>query len=852
MDAAAMQVHDMHLAEEEERLASQGARPSPSQSPPATGARRSVSPRAATAAAAATGAREGARTYAGAAAAGAAGGGNSEAPAAPRLAFYLNGKLLEPGTTIFQAVRAASATAANRNAPGASGSGSATAAALAVDGSPAPVPPPPPPPSAPGRNLGSRLWGDVHTLTYRPYEAAIEERDAAAAAAKAAGEAPMEIEGGKNDEKSGSLTGSQGVGLLQSPLAELLAPAAVYIDSSDIGGELAGAAPDCLDVLVVLSQLEMLNRLAQHLHAALEAHKGRTVPTTALAPGHVPREAFVSGRLGPKLSQQLKDVISICGGALPAWCYALASHARFLFPFEVRRRLFYCTSFGLARALLYLQQVHAAEHGPEGAADRDTGSLRSRVQRQKVRLSRNRILESAHRVFELYAGAKSQLEVEFFGEVGSGLGPTLEFYTLLSHELQRKNLGLWRDEGAADETSDAKEKAAGQADVVAVQGGGGAIARTVSGPGPLRGELITAEGHVMDNLNPNGTDQDLVSAPYGLFPRPVPEGKHRGATATAAKHFRLLGRVVAKALQDCRLLDLPLSPVLYRLVLGRKVDLFTLRGIDPGLSTSLERLHAAERAVAGTGRPAVVDGCPVEDLCLTFVLPGIQGYELCPGGADVAVTSENLRQYIDAVVDATLGSGVATQIEAFRTGFNAIFPLSSLEPFFEDEIEAMLCGTGEAWTPEGLGAVIKFDHGYTSTSAPVIALLEVLSELDAVDQRRFLRFVTGTPRLPPGGVASLQPRLTVVRKLSTAVGPGGELLGTSAPVGSVPLEAAAGSMGTGGSVSGGGVRNLADGDLPSVMTCANYLKLPPYSSKEVLRERLLFAVREGQGSFDLS
>ena len=45
---------------------------------------------------------------------------------------------------------------------------------------------------------------------------------------------------------------------------------------------------------------------------------------------------------------------------------------------------------------------------------------------------------------------------------------------------------------------------------------------------------------------------------------------------------------------------------------------------------------------------------------------------------------------------------------------------------------------------------------------------------------------------------------------------------------------------------------LADGDLPSVMTCANYIKLPPYSSKAVLRDRLLFAISEGQGSFDLS
>ena len=37
-----------------------------------------------------------------------------------------------------------------------------------------------------------------------------------------------------------------------------------------------------------------------------------------------------------------------------------------------------------------------------------------------------------------------------------------------------------------------------------------------------------------------------------------------------------------------------------------------------------------------------------------------------------------------------------------------------------------------------------------------------------------------------------------------------------------------------------------------VMTCANYLKLPDYSSKEVMRERILTAINEGQGAFLLS
>ena len=44
----------------------------------------------------------------------------------------------------------------------------------------------------------------------------------------------------------------------------------------------------------------------------------------------------------------------------------------------------------------------------------------------------------------------------------------------------------------------------------------------------------------------------------------------------------------------------------------------------------------------------------------------------------------------------------------------------------------------------------------------------------------------------------------------------------------------------------------ADDYLPSVMTCVNYLKLPDYSSKAVMREKLAVAMRECVGSFHLS
>lgn len=44
----------------------------------------------------------------------------------------------------------------------------------------------------------------------------------------------------------------------------------------------------------------------------------------------------------------------------------------------------------------------------------------------------------------------------------------------------------------------------------------------------------------------------------------------------------------------------------------------------------------------------------------------------------------------------------------------------------------------------------------------------------------------------------------------------------------------------------------SDQFLPSVMTCVNYLKMPDYSSIEILKARLDVAIKEGQGSFHLS
>lgn len=40
-----------------------------------------------------------------------------------------------------------------------------------------------------------------------------------------------------------------------------------------------------------------------------------------------------------------------------------------------------------------------------------------------------------------------------------------------------------------------------------------------------------------------------------------------------------------------------------------------------------------------------------------------------------------------------------------------------------------------------------------------------MGEFTPEQQRAFCQFVTGAPRLPPGGLAVLNPKLTIVRKV---------------------------------------------------------------------------------------
>ncbi|KAI5290025.1 Ubiquitin fusion degradation protein 4 [Ascosphaera aggregata] len=483
---------------------------------------------------------------------------------------------------------------------------------------------------------------------------------------------------------------------------------------------------------------------------------------------------FINTKLTAKLNRQLEEPLIVASGCLPDWSEDLARQFPFLFPFETRHMFLRSTSFGYARALMRWQQADDSRRDSR----HDNSPVLGRLARQKVRISRSRILESAHKVMDLYGSSANVLEVEYFEEVGTGLGPTLEFYSTVSREFSAKKLKMWRE-------------------------------------------------HDSD------PSSDYVFSKCGLFPAPMSlKDAKGGGLNNQLEGFKVLGKFIARSMLDSRIVDVPFSSTFFRLA-NQSASFIptigTVKSIDPPLANSLLYIKNFANAKARIEqdptldnaakdqalKEVVIDDARIEDLGLDFTLPGYPNIELVPNGSNIPLTLDNVALYLERVIDLTLGSGVSAQLRAFRSGFSEVFPYSAMQSFTPDELVMLFGRIEEDWSIETLTDSMKADHGFNMDSKSVRNLLQVMSEFTPQQRRDFLQFVTGSPKLPIGGFKSLTPIFTVVCRPSEP-----------------PY--------------------TPDDYLPSVMTCVNYLKLPDYSSIEVLAERLNVAMSEGQGAFHLS
>ena len=179
----------------------------------------------------------------------------------------------------------------------------------------------------------------------------------------------------------------------------------------------------------------------------------------------------------------------------------------------------------------------------------------------------------------------------------------------------------------------------------------------------------------------------------------------------------MLGKFVARSMLDSRIIDVSFNPTFFRigdrnstlpLSLGAvktvDVDLANSMKIVKQFANTRKRIEESSHLTAAQKNHAAhnikIQGMGVEDLGLDFTLPGYPSIELIDNGANIPVTIENVGNYVEKVIDFTLGNGIQRQVDAFRTGFSQVFPYSALKAFTPAELVMLFGRIEEDWTIE--------------------------------------------------------------------------------------------------------------------------------------------------------
>ncbi|KAI3428601.1 hypothetical protein D9Q98_007424 [Chlorella vulgaris] len=304
-------------------------------------------------------------------------------------------------------------------------------------------------------------------------------------------------------------------------------------------------------------------------------------------------------------------------------------------------------------------------------------------------------------------------------------------------------------------------------------------------------------------------DRGLFKAtPDGCaYPNPLAERLDGGLAA-----LETMGLVLGRALYEGVLLDLPLAPFFVSRMQGRWPPFEELAALDPEVYRSLLQLKRYEGHV--------------EDLTLDFTvesdfLGSTVSEELVAGGSRIAVTNENVLQYVFLVADWHLNKRLGPASQAFSRGLSRVIPASWLRLFSPGEVNQLLGGGDAAGLDvDDMQAHAQYSNGYSSSSTTIKHFWTVVRSLSQDDQSALLKFVTSCRRAPLGGFQHLNPPLTIHK-----VDCGASLL---AAVGGKDVDR-----------------------LPTASTCSNLLKLPNFRRTATLREKLLYAIKAGAG-FELS
>ncbi|XP_047453396.1 probable E3 ubiquitin-protein ligase HERC3 [Mugil cephalus] len=292
---------------------------------------------------------------------------------------------------------------------------------------------------------------------------------------------------------------------------------------------------------------------------------------------------------------------------------------------------------------------------------------------------------------------------------------------------------------------------------------------------------------------------EMVSAKSGMFVFSDSEtlAWFSSRATQEDQRFLKLGLLCGLALYNQCIIHLPFPLVLFKKLLGVKPSLEDMMEFSPSVAKSLQAIlnDYSDEEIEGLYKDFIInwDGADVD---------------LDPENPEKMLTGQNKKEFVDAYVNHAFNTSVDAVFQDFKQGFFQVCDWDIVKLFRPKELRELMVGKDlNDW--EKLKQSTTYEGEYHVSHPTIQMFWEVFDDLSEDQKRALLWFVTGFERLPIVGGDKIKMKV--------------------------------------------GVKNVNDCDndqyYPETHTCFSLLELPLYSTKEIMKTKLIEALNNNLGIY---
>ncbi|KAB5532947.1 hypothetical protein PHYPO_G00125920 [Pangasianodon hypophthalmus] len=264
--------------------------------------------------------------------------------------------------------------------------------------------------------------------------------------------------------------------------------------------------------------------------------------------------------------------------------------------------------------------------------------------------------------------------------------------------------------------------------------------------------------------------------------------------------FRNIGRILGLCLLQNELCPITLNRHVIKVLLGRKVNWHDFAFFDPVMYESLRQLIRHSQASEAEAVFAAMDLAFAIDLCKE---EGSGQVELLAGGSSMPVTPQNVYEYVRKYAEHRMLVVAEQPLHAMRKGLLDVLPKNALEDLTAEDFRLLVNGCGEV----NVQMLISFTSFNDESGENAEKLLQfkrwfwsIVEKMSMTERQDLVYFWTSSPSLP-ASEEGFQPMPSIT------------------------------------------IRPPDDQHLPTANTCISRLYVPLYSSKQILKQKLLLAIK---------